>query len=119
MRELVKVCRICTQPQYSLLNQGYIRRSSVGIVGESAAQASRANNRTLRIVGVRRAWVSVLVQFLRLIDQLGRDLGTLWVPLSQWDTPGLQNRFLFRTCGYRQIIMNGLSHLKRFHTIAF
>ena len=41
-------------------------------------------------------WVSVFVQFFRFIDQLGRDLGTLGVPLSQWDTPGLQNRFLFR-----------------------
>ena len=64
-------------------------------------------------------WASIFVQFFRFIDQLRRDLGTLGFPLSQRDTPGLQNRFLFRACGYHQIIMHGLSHLKRFHTVPF
>jgi len=66
-----------------------------------------------------RPRASVFVQFFRFIDQLGRDLGTLGIPLSQWDTPSLQNRFLFRACGYHQIILNALSHLKRFHTVTF
>ncbi len=82
-------------------------------------QETRANKRTPRIVGVSKDWASVFVQFFRLIDQLGRDPGTLGVPLSQWDTPGLQNRFLFRACGYHQIMMNALSHLKRFHMVTF
>ena len=89
------------------------------------SQASLARRRPEPIRGrpvswaSERPWVSVFVQFFRFIDQLGCDLGTLGLPLSQWDTPGLQDRFLFRTCGYHQIIMNALSHLKRFHTVTF
>jgi len=59
----------------------------------------------------------VFVYFLSFVDQLSRDLGALGLPLGQGDTAGLQNRFLFRACGYRQIIMNGLSYLKRSHTV--
>ena len=89
------------------------------------SQTSRARRRPEPIRRCPVSWaserprVSVFVQFFRFINQLGCDLGTFGVPLSQWDTPGLQNRFLFRACGYHQIIMNALSHLKRFHTVTF
>jgi hypothetical protein len=62
-------------------------------------------------------WTSVIVDLFRFIDQLGREFGTLGFPLGQWNTPGLQNRFLFRTGVYRQLIMNALSHMKRFHPV--
>src|SRR5688572_1873925 len=67
----------------------------------------------------RRERASVFVQFFCFIDQLSRNLGALGLPLSQWNPPDLQNRFLFRACGYRQFIVNALSHLKHFHTILF
>ena len=59
----------------------------------------------------------VFVYFFSFIDQLSRNLGALGLPLGQWDTAGLQNRFLFRAGSYRQIVMNGLSYLKRSHTV--
>lgn len=59
----------------------------------------------------------VFVYFLSFVDQLSRDLGALGLPLGERDAASLQYRFLFRARGYRQIVMNGLSYLKRSHTV--
>ena len=58
---------------------------------------------------------SVLVDFIGLIQHLGRDLIGLSGPLSQWNAFGFQNGFLLCSCGRRQVICDGLSDLKHSH----
>jgi hypothetical protein len=58
---------------------------------------------------------SVLVDFIGLVQHLGRDLTGFGGPLSQWNAFGFQNGFLLCSCGRRQVICDSLSDLKHSH----